>query len=125
MATQILRTQFQLKRGLQAAWERNNPILAAGEPGWTLDSHILKIGDGITAWKDLKPINTDNINITEQDIQEAVNKYLDQHPVNVITDKTLSIDGAPADSKAVREQCVFNTDQIIFCAGDADDNVFN
>jgi hypothetical protein len=51
MATQVLRTIFQLKRGLSEAWDRNNPILAPGEPGWTLDTHILKIGDGTTPWK--------------------------------------------------------------------------
>lgn len=123
MATQVLNTRFQFKRGLAEAWNRNNPVLAAGEPGWTLDTHILKIGDGVTAWKDLESIG--GVEISEVDIQEAVYKYLEEHPVNVTTDKTLTVDGAPADSGAVREQCVFNTDQIIFCAGDADDNIFN
>ena len=123
MATQVLKTLFQLKRGLHEAWERNNPVLASGEPGWTLDTHILKIGDGVTAWKDLQSIS--GIEINENDIQNAVNQYLEEHPVQVITDKTLTSDGVPADSGAVREQCVFNTDQIIFCAGDADDNIFN
>lgn len=123
MATQVLNTRFQFKRGLAEAWDRNNPVLAAGEPGWTLDTHILKIGDGVTAWKDLESIS--GVEISEIDIQEAVYKYLEEHPVNVTTDKTLTVDGAPADSGAIREQCVFNTDQIIFCAGDADDNIFN
>lgn len=123
MATQVLNTRFQFKRGLAEAWDRNNPILAAGEPGWTLDTHILKIGDGTTPWKELESIG--GVEINETDIQEAVFKYLEEHPVKVVTDKTLTIAGAPADSEAVREQCVFNTDQIIFCAGDADDNIFN
>ena len=123
MATQVLNTRFQLKRGLAEAWNRNNPVLAPGEPGWTLDTHVLKIGDGVTAWKDLEPIG--GVEINENDIQNAVNQYLEEHPVSITTDKTLSVDGAPADSAAVREQCVFNTDQIIFCAGDADDNIFN
>ena len=123
MATQVLNTRFQFKRGLHEAWERNNPVLAPGEPGWTLDTHILKVGDGITTWKDLEAIS--GVEISEADIQNAVNKYLEEHPVYVTTDKTLTIAGAPADSASVREQCVFNTDQIIFCAGDADDNTFN
>jgi hypothetical protein len=93
---------------LAEAWERNNPVLAEGEPGWTLDTHILKIGDGTTAWKDLEPIGGAEIN--ETDIQNAVNQYLDLHPVQVNTDKTLTIDGMPADAAAVRNQCVFNTD---------------
>lgn len=123
MATQVLNTRFQFKRGLHEAWERNNLVLAPGEPGWTLDTHILKVGDGVTAWKDLEPIG--GIEINEDDIQNAVNQYLEEHPVRVSTDTTLSLAGAPADAGAVRENCVFNTDQIIFCAGDADDNIFN
>jgi hypothetical protein len=108
MATQILRTQFQLKRGLAEAWERNNPILAPGEPGWTLDTHVLKVGDGKTDWKNLEPIS--GVDISEADIQNAVNQYLKEHPVSVTTDKTLSEVNMPADAAAVREQCVFNTD---------------
>jgi hypothetical protein len=65
MATQVLTTQFQFKRGLAEAWNRNNPILAAGEPGWALDTHILKIGDGKTTWKDLDPVNGEGIEISE------------------------------------------------------------
>jgi hypothetical protein len=56
---------------LAEAWDRNNPILAAGEPGWAIDTYILKIGDGTTSWKDLKPIS--DIKISENDIQNAVN----------------------------------------------------
>jgi hypothetical protein len=108
MATQTLKTRFQLKRGLAEAWERNNPILVAGEPGWTLDTHVLKIGDGITSWKDLEPIGGTEVN--EDDIQNAVSQYLEKHPVNVTTDKSLTQADMPADSLSVREQCVFNTD---------------
>ena len=124
MATQILSTIFQLKRGLSEAWDRVNPVLMPGEPGWTLDTHILKVGDGTTPWRDLPAINDFEIEIDEKDVQEAVNKYLEKHPIDLVTDKTLTVSGKAADSAAVREACVFNTDQIIFCAGDADDNIF-
>lgn len=50
---EILRTTFQLRRGNEAAWKKNNPILASGEPGYVLDKNALKIGDGVTAWNDL------------------------------------------------------------------------
>ena len=123
MAT-VISTTFQFKRGLAAAWERNNPILAAGEPGWTLDTHILKIGDGVTPWNDLS-IFSETVEITEQDIQNAVNKYLEDNPVQVKTDATLSAAGQPADAAAVRENCLFVADNYIFCAGDADDNIFS
>ena len=62
MATTVINTIFQLKRGVAEAWERNNPILQAGEPGWTLDTHVLKIGDGHTAWNDLPSNNSSSGN---------------------------------------------------------------
>lgn len=50
---QVITTTFKLKRGLAAAWEKTNPVLAQGEPGFVLDKNLLKIGDGATAWNDL------------------------------------------------------------------------
>ena len=91
MATEVISTTFQLKRGLASAWERANPILAPGEPGWTLDTHVLKIGDGITPWKSLTSVS--GVEIKEADIQEAVNKYLEEHPIKIVTDATLSVAG--------------------------------
>lgn len=123
MATEVISTTFQFKRGLANAWERANPILAPGEPGWTLDTHVLKIGDGITPWKSLTAVS--GVEIKEADIQEAVNKYLEEHPINVVTDATLSVAGQAADAAAVRDNCLFNTDCLILSAGDADDNIFS
>ena len=122
MATEVISTTFQLKRGLANAWERNNPILAPGEPGWTLDTHVLKIGDGITHWNELSSISSGQVD--EADIQKAVNKYLEEHPINIKTDVTLSVAGQPADAAAVRDNCLFSTDCLILSAGDADDNIF-
>lgn len=122
MATEVVRTTFQLKRGLAGAWERANPILAPGEPGWTLDTHVLKIGDGVTPWNDLNSVS--GTAIAEADIQKAVNKYLEEHPIKVVTDATLSVAGQAADAAAVRDFCLFNTDCLILSAGDADDNTF-
>lgn len=56
---EVIKTTFLLRRGYEAAWERNNPVLAAGEPGFVIDKNILKIGDGKTAWRDLLPVNND------------------------------------------------------------------
>ena len=50
---EIIRTTFQLRRGYEAAWKKNNPVLAQGEPGFVIDKNALKIGDGVTAWNDL------------------------------------------------------------------------
>ena len=54
---EVIKTTFQLRRGYEAAWKRNNPILASGEPGFVLDRNLLKVGDGITPWNDLDYIN--------------------------------------------------------------------
>ena len=122
MAKEVISTTFQFKRGLSSAWERVNPILAPGEPGWTLDTHVLKIGDGVTPWNSLNAVS--GVEISEADIQEAVNKYLEEHPINIKTDATLSVAGQAADAAAVRDNCLFNTDCLILNAGDADDNIF-
>lgn len=119
MATQVIKTTFQLKRGLAEAWSRNNPVLQPGEPGWTLDTHVLKIGDGSTPWNDLTAVNTE---ISEDAIQQAVDAYLEAHPI--VTDASLTEAGKAADAGAVREMCLFNSDQLVLCAGDADDNIF-
>ena len=119
---QVIKTTFQFKRGLEADWVRVNPILAAGEPGWALDSHILKIGDVTHRWNELNNISGGSI--TEQDVQKAVEADLKEHPVSIVTDATLQVAGQAADAAAVRQQCLFKTDCLILSAGDADDNIF-
>ena len=71
---EVIKTTFQVRRGYEAAWERNNPILASGEPGFVIDKNLLKIGDGIKAWKDLKYINVD----LQSDIISA--EYMEDFP---------------------------------------------
>lgn len=44
---------FRLKRGQSISWANQNIILLAGEPGVELDTHRMKVGDGVTPWKDL------------------------------------------------------------------------
>lgn len=52
----VYKTTFKLRRGSSEAWEKNNPILAKGEPGFVTDKNKLKIGDGIKTWKELEYI---------------------------------------------------------------------
>ena len=56
MAT-VLNTTFQLKRGTSERWAEVNPVLAAGEPGFELDTFKLKIGNGIEHYVDLPYLN--------------------------------------------------------------------
>ena len=55
--TEIIKTTFRLRRGYEQDWERENPILDEGEPGYNLTNKKLKIGDGVTYWKDLEYAN--------------------------------------------------------------------
>lgn len=108
---------IKLRRGLLAKWEEVNPVLAQGEPGWAIDAFILKIGNGQLRWNDLPAINVPDID--PADIDASVKKYLDENPINIETDATLSVAGQPADAAAVRENCVFNTDTLILYGGNA------
>ena len=60
MAT-VLNTIFKLKRGTYARWMEVNPILQQGEPGFVIDLNRLKIGDGITPWKDLPYLDNEQL----------------------------------------------------------------
>lgn len=53
MAEILIKTVFQLKRGLAEAWTRVNPVLRQGEPGFELDTGKLKIGNGTDNWNEL------------------------------------------------------------------------
>lgn len=46
-------TAIQFLRGSESEWSSANPVLAAGKPGYELDTHKIKIGDGSTAWNSL------------------------------------------------------------------------
>lgn len=48
MATRIL-----MRRDTAAAFSAANPVLSAGEPAFTTDTKVFKIGDGATAWDSL------------------------------------------------------------------------
>ena len=69
---EIIKTTFQLRRGYEAVWKRNNPILASGEPGFVIDKNRLKIGDGETAWNDLEYINNESINLEDYVMKEEL-----------------------------------------------------
>jgi hypothetical protein len=114
MAT-IIKTTFKLKRGLLMRWEETNPILAAGEPGWASDAGVLKIGDGSHPWTELPALT--GVDLNEEDIQNAVNRYFEKHPIKIVTDTTLSVAGKAADAAAVRELCIMHDDEVILFGG--------
>ena len=60
MATQVIKTTFQFKRGSAQVWVSLNPVLSQGEPGFEYDTGLLKIGNGLDAWNDLPYVNGNN-----------------------------------------------------------------
>jgi hypothetical protein len=50
--------RFQWRRNTAAGAASNNAVLAAGEPGIATDTHVLKVGDGATAWVDLPEVGS-------------------------------------------------------------------
>lgn len=47
------KARIVLRSGKATDWTTNNPVLLAGEIGYELDTGLLKIGDGVKAWKEL------------------------------------------------------------------------
>ena len=79
MATRIIKTTFQLRRGTKEAWERVNPTLAYGEPGFEKDTYRLKIGNGETAWNDLDYFGDSAIVETDGESIDIVNGKVTLH----------------------------------------------
>lgn len=54
----VIKMTIQFRRDTAANWEQYGHLTpAAGEPCFVIDKNILKIGDGVTQFKDLEPIN--------------------------------------------------------------------
>lgn len=52
---------IQVRRGTTAQWNTADPVLAAGEPGAGIvgTAVVFKLGDGISDWDELPPVNQD------------------------------------------------------------------
>lgn len=72
---EVITTTLLLKRGWSEAWDRVNPILAQGEPGWAMDTRVLKIGDGITPWRDLPSVSNGSSLIEELQQEDIIHLY--------------------------------------------------
>lgn len=58
MATNIVKMQIQFRRDTAYNWELHKDVVPAdGEPCFVVDKNILKIGDGVTTFEHLEPIN--------------------------------------------------------------------
>lgn len=63
MANKTLNVTLLLRNDPAATWATNNPTLAKGELGIENDTRKFKIGDGITAWNNLKYAGSGSIEV--------------------------------------------------------------
>ena len=52
---------IQNRRATAAQWTAANPVLAAGEIGFELDTNSVKIGDGLTPWETLSYLSDESL----------------------------------------------------------------
>ena len=99
----ILRTVFKLRRATEEEWERVNPILDLGEPGYAYDIQRLKIGNGINHWHDLRYIDISTSEIIDliktlkvEDLADgedyATKEYVEENGGKI---NSISVDGVP------------------------------
>lgn len=67
-------TRILLRRGTASQWRAANPVLAAGEPGFELDTGRHKIGDGHRAWDRLDAF------VTEADLASELDRRIKGSP---------------------------------------------
>ena len=107
-----------------ATWTAKNPTLAAGEYGLEDDTFLLKIGDGITSWRNLKYLNKLNASYFQQladgtitfsaAFQQTINNLIANAGTGGEVEQ-LTITNAPVNpTDAVNKQYV---DQAIAAAG--------
>lgn len=98
----ILKTTFKIRRGQSQVWADINPILAEGEPGYELDTHRLKIGDGEKSWNELPYIGGSSTEIpelqeyvTKEELESLVKAYIPssekENQIKVLSDGTMEI----------------------------------
>lgn len=79
--------RIRLRRAWQEDWERINPVLRDGEPGFDKTANMLKIGDGVSLWTELRyltPPETDVVITGDVAIDSVMASHINDttpHPV--------------------------------------------
>lgn len=95
-----VKDRIQIRRDSASNWIRYNPILASGEYGLETDTFLIKIGNGITAWNNLRYLNKlDSNYFTEENgeitFNEAFETLLDSFIQKGSTIEQLFITNTP------------------------------
>ena len=86
---------LQFKRGTKRAFKRANPVLLKGEPGYEWDTHMLKVGDGVTRYNDLPYIGDHS---KPKDGKSAYDLWIDEGNEGTVEDFLESLIGEPGKS---------------------------
>lgn len=70
--------RIQFRRDSSENWKKHNPTLMEGEVGYEIDTRKRKIGDGYTAWNNLKYLAAENIS---QELGDDDNLVLSQSAI--------------------------------------------
>ena len=57
MATNSVKVTLQIRHDSASNWTTRNPVLAQGEYGLEIDTFLIKVGDGVTDWHNLRYLN--------------------------------------------------------------------
>ena len=127
MATKKKRVKaiIQLRRATESQWIEKNPILREGEPAFSIDKMMLKIGDGSTHWSDLpyipRTITSDIIDILEgyrvEDLLDGEDYATKEYVDEVIQGIYLAGNGIVIDGREIR------LDDLILDCGTSTTNV--
>lgn len=85
MANKTLTTRIVSRNDTQANWESVDPILLKGELGVEVDTNRIKVGDGVSHWKDLTYIGADSTQTASEDNFYTVVRNTDESDNDAIT----------------------------------------
>ena len=84
---------IQFRRGTASQFSSVNPVLQSGEPGFTTDSNLLKIGDGSTPWNLLPYLSGFGISNVVDDTTPQLGGNLDLNSNNINGSGSIAIIG--------------------------------
>lgn len=103
----VIKTTFMVRRGQSKVWASIDPKLAAGEPGYELDTHRLKIGDGEKTWNKLPYIGEGAAipemqdYVTKDELEELVRSFVKSsdeiNQVKILNDGTMEVNQISLD----------------------------
>lgn len=122
MTTTVL-AQLLFRRGTGAEWGSANTILGLGEPGWSYDQQVLKVGDGHTPWSELNAATLSEVDrVLMEDAIDAAASINREQPNGVAgldaAGKLTSINRLPDAARTENGQRPVGKDELVINPAD-------